>query len=154
MRNGLQASSDGFAVKQWTKNPGAEQASAHAGDSSIESGDQRGGTAATDFVTKNWRKEFEIADGYRINNKRVLLLVVTEAVQMTKGLMAARIVSARGVFSQIVDDRAGGGDGLAMVIETEAGQLGYAELFAKNAFCVVVLKDPVFETRFDSAIAV
>src|SRR5438477_11887466 len=41
-----------------------------------------------------------------------------------------------------------------MIVEAEAGEFGDAELFAENARGVVVLKDPVVETRFDTATAV
>ena len=60
-------------------------------------------------------------------------------------------IAARGIFAQVVNDGAGGGERLVMVVEAEAGELGDAELFAENARGVVVLEDPVFEARFDAA---
>src|SRR6266404_1332713 len=41
-----------------------------------------------------------------------------------------------------------------MRIEAEAGEFGYAELFAEDAVSVIVLKNPIFEARFHAAGAV
>src|ERR1700674_667787 len=53
-----------------------------------------------------------------------------------------------------MDDGSGGGDGLRVRVEAEAGQLGYAELFAQDALSVIVLKDPVFQARFNDTRAI
>src|SRR3984957_8407120 len=53
-----------------------------------------------------------------------------------------------------MNDRAGGGKRLVMIVEAEAGQFGDTELFAQDARCVVVLENPIFEAGFDAANAV
>src|ERR1700731_3748412 len=96
-----------------------------------------------------------------------MLLVVAHAVEMAErfersyGAAIAAVVLAvvsigavRGVFAQIVDDCSRCGNGLRVRVKAEAGQLGYAELFAPDALGVVVLKDPVFQARFDTAGAI
>ena len=59
-----------------------------------------------------------------------------------------RAVAARGVFSEIVNDGAGGGQRLRVLVEAETREFGNAKLFAKDAFGVVALEDPVFEAGF------
>ena len=70
------------------------------------------------------------------------------------GCAVDRVWCAGGVFAEIVDDRAGGGERLVMIVEAEAGEFGDAELFAEDAGGVVVLEDPVVEAGFDAAGAV
>ena len=43
------------------------------------------------------------------------------------------IDAARGVFAEVVDDGAGGGERLVMIVQAEAGEFGDAELFAQGA---------------------
>src|SRR5258708_2730627 len=64
---------------------------------------------------------------------------------------ASRFSAARGIFAEVVNDGAGGCDGLRMAIETEACEFGDAELLAQEALGVVVLEGPVFEARLDAA---
>ena len=72
------------------------------------------------FFRKNRSDEFKIADRNRIENQRVVLLVVADAVEMCQGLLRRDIGSLRGVFAEIVDDSAGCGKRLRMIIESEA----------------------------------
>src|SRR5579859_887420 len=67
---------------------------------------------------------------------------------------ACRFCASRGVFAQVVDDRARCGQRLRMAVQSEAGHLGNAELFAQDALGVVVMKNPVFKPRFYPAVAV
>jgi hypothetical protein len=50
-----------------------------------------------------------------------------------------------------VDDGTGGGQRLMMIVQAEAGKLGDTKLLAQDAGGVVVLKNPIFETRLDAA---
>ena len=73
---------------------------------------------------------------------------------MAEGFDAGRIVAAGGIFTEIVDDGAGGGEGLRMIVEAEAGEFGDTELFAEDALGVVGMEDPVFDAGFDAARAI
>src|SRR5260370_35510908 len=64
---------------------------------------------------------------------------------------ASRFAAARGIFAEVVNDGAGGCDGLRMAIETEACEFPDFELLAQQALGVVVLGSPVFAPRFESA---
>src|SRR5690349_7795512 len=66
-------------------------------------------------------------------------------------IRCARAIPARGVFAEIVNDGAGSGQRLRMLVETETREFGDAKLFAQNALRVVPLKNPVFEARFHAA---
>src|SRR2546425_7687721 len=72
---------------------------------------------------------------------------------MSERVARAGVVTARGVFAQIVNDRAGGCGCLGMPVEAKAGQLGHAKLLAQEAVAVVPLKDPIVESRLDAASA-
>src|SRR6266404_6328420 len=97
-----------------------------------------------------------------------MLLVVANAIEMAESFERRRAVAVLPiavlpktwiapvcrVFAKIVDDGARRGNGLRVRVEAEAGQFGYAELFAQDALGVIELKDPIFETRFDAASAI
>src|SRR6266851_121331 len=103
-------------------------------------------------------------DSVGIEDQRVVLLVVADAVEVAQRLEAASGVAiraagggfaaARGIFAQIVNDGARSGDSLRMAIQAEAGKLRDAELLAQYSLGVIVLESPVFEVRFDAASAV
>src|SRR6266404_2117866 len=163
MRHRTKARFDGIAVQKRTENPGAKQARSHARDAGIEGREQRGRPSARGFFRENWIDQFEIADGYGIEDERVVLLVIANAVEMAKrfdrGRRVAirsitRIAAVRRVFAEIVNDSSRRGDGLRVCVEAEASELCYAELFAKDAVGVIVLKNPIFKARFDSAGAI
>src|SRR5260370_39414248 len=67
------------------------------------------------------------------------------------GAAAGSFAAARGIFAEVVNDGAGGCDGLRMAIETEACEFRDAELLTQQALGVVVLEGPVFEARLDAA---
>ncbi len=94
LRDGVEAGFDGFAVDERAKNPGAQQARAHSGDGDIERGEQRGWAAAAGFFGEDRIDEFEIADGDGIEDQRVVLLVVADAVEVAKGFDAGGFVDA------------------------------------------------------------
>ena len=59
-----------------------------------------------------------------------------------------------GVFAEVVDNGAGGGECLEMSIEAEAREFGDAELLPEDAVSVVVLEGPVVDATFDTPGAV
>ena len=77
---------------QRAKNPGAQQTSAHSGDGDVERGEQCGWSAAAGFFAEDGIDEFEIADGDRVENERVVLLVVADAVEVAEGFEAGGFV--------------------------------------------------------------
>jgi hypothetical protein len=152
--DGAEAGFDGIEIDEWAKHPGTEHAGAHAGDSGIERGDQCGGAGGLGFLGEDGGDKFEIADGDRIEDERVVLFVKADAIEMAEGFDTRSVVAACGVFAEIVNNGAGGGEGLRMIVEAEAGEFGYAELFAEYAFGVIGVEDPVFDAGFDAAHAV
>src|SRR6266566_2019425 len=66
-------------------------------------------------------------------------------------LLVASERSPRGVFAEIVNDGARGGQGLCVLVKAEAGEFSDAKLFAENALGIIPLEDPVFEPGFDAA---
>src|SRR5260370_26636885 len=64
---------------------------------------------------------------------------------------ASRFAAARGIFAEVVNDGAGGCDGLRMAIEAEACEFRDAELLAQQALGVIVLEGPVFQAPFPAA---
>ena len=90
----------------------------------------------------------------------MVLFVVTDAVEMAESFDAGcadvliggvRTVATRGVFSEIVNDGARGGQGLCVLVKAEAGEFSDTKLFAENALGIIPLEDPVFEPGFDAA---
>src|SRR5690349_22769351 len=88
------------------------------------------------------------------------MFVVADAIQVAKRFDAGRVtffprfpraVAARCVFAQVMNDGAGRGEGLRMIVKAKACQLRHTKLFAKDTLAVVALKGPVFEARFDAA---
>src|SRR5580698_4777824 len=73
------------------------------------------------------------------------------AGRLRAGRADAGVRAASGVFAQVMNDGAGSGERLRMIVKAKSGQLRDAELFAQNAFGVVALKDPVFEAALDPA---
>ncbi len=152
--DGGEARVDGVAIDERTKKPGAQEARAHPRHGDVQGGDQRGGSrGAAGFLGKNGREQLEIADGNGIENERVVVLVVADAIQVPEGFDAGRVdflssfagaIAAGGVFTQVMDDGAGGAKSLRMIVQTEAREFRDAELFAKDALSVVALKGPVF----------
>ncbi len=152
------SSIDHFPINQWTKHPGAHESRAHASDSDIQRRDQRvGPTRTSRFLGKDRREQFEVADGNRVKDQSVVLFVVADAVEMLQGFgggggsFACDVAAVRtvgGVFAKIVHDGAGRCEGLQVIVEAEAGKFGDAELFAKDAFGVVALKNPILEAGF------
>jgi class 3 adenylate cyclase len=82
VRDGVEASFDGFAIEERAEEPGAEEASAHAGDRDVESGDERGGNILGGVVEKDGSEEFEIADGDGIEDQGVVLFVEADAIEV------------------------------------------------------------------------
>src|SRR5260370_34758001 len=87
----------------------------------------------------------------------MLLLVVADVVEMPQGfdaggvhvfLRGRRAVAARGVFAEIVNDGAGRGHRLQMIVEAEAREFDDAKLFAQDALGIVALKDPSLDAGF------
>src|SRR5258708_2130929 len=144
MGYGAEAGFDGVEIDERAKHPGAEHTGAHAGDGGIESGDQRGGAGGLGFFGGDGRDEFEIADWDGVEDERVVLLVKADAIQMAKGFDAGRVIASGGILAEGGHDGAGGGEGLRMIVEAEAGKFGDAELFAQNAFGIVDMEDPIF----------
>src|SRR5208283_3010635 len=81
-------------------------------------------------------------------------LVIADAIEVTKGFDAGSIVTASGVFAEIVNDGTRGALRLYVIIEAEAGQFSDTKLFAEDAFGVIALEDPIFEAGFDAASAI
>ena len=90
--DGVEAGFDGFAVDERAENPGAQQARAHAGDGDVEGGEQRGRSGAAGFFGEDRIDELEIADGDGIEDQRVVLLVVADAVEVAEGFEAGGFV--------------------------------------------------------------
>src|SRR5258706_176326 len=59
-----------------------------------------------------------------------------------------------GVCGEIVDDCTRCGNGLGIRGKAETGEFCNAKLLAQNSFGVIVLKNPIFETRFHTAGAI
>src|SRR6267378_2081145 len=87
----------------------------------------------------------------------MVLLVVADAVEVPQCFDAGgthvliggrRAVAARGIFSEIVNDSAGGNQPLRVIVEAETREFGDAKLFAQDALGVVALKNPIFEAGF------
>src|SRR5258708_22085371 len=154
MGYGAEEGFDGVEVDERAKHPGGEHTGAHAGDGGIESGGQGGGAGGLGFFGENGGDEFEIAYGDGVEDERVVLLVKADAIQMAKGFDAGRVIASGGIFAEVVHDGAGGGEGLRMIVEAEAGKFGDAELFAQNAFGIIGMEDPIFVAGFDAAHAV
>ena len=101
-----------------------------------------GPPGAPGFLGENRREQFKVADGNGIEDQRVVLFVVANAVQMPQRLerrtasrfsgAAAGSIASRSVLAEIVDDRAGGSQRLRVIVESEACQLRNAELFAQE----------------------
>jgi hypothetical protein len=130
MRDGAKARFDGVALKQRAENPGAKQSRGHAGDGSVERGEQRGGTAARRFFGEDGIDQLEIANGNGIEDQRIVLLIVANAVEVAKSFECRRAVAVLPialiapvcrVFAEIVDDGSRRGNGLRVGIEAEAG---------------------------------
>src|SRR5271165_939838 len=92
LRDRVQPRVDGFALDQRTQNPGAEQTCAHSGDGYVERGEECGWPAAARFVAEDGTDEFKIADRHRVENERVVLLVVTNAVEVAESVEAGGFV--------------------------------------------------------------
>jgi hypothetical protein len=154
MGNGAEAGLDGVEIDERAKHPGAEHAGAHAGDGGVECGDEGGGAGGFRFFGEDGGDEFEIADRDGIEDERVVLFVIADAIEMAEGFEAGSVVAAGGIFAEVVYDGACGGEGLRMIVEAEAGEFGDTELFAEDALGVVGVEDPVFDAGFDAAGAV
>jgi len=155
MSNGGKARINLFGVDERAEEPRAEEASAHTGHGDVERGDERGGTCgARGVISENGIDEFEIANGNGIEDERVLLLVVTDAIEMAECLDTGGVVTTSSVFAKIVDDGSGGGKSFRMAVQAKSGEFGNAELFAEDSYGVVALEDPVFEAGFNPACAI
>jgi len=153
LRYRVEASFDGVAIDQWTQKPRTQQSRAHTSDGDVESSDDGGGVLAGLFG-ENWRDEFEIAHGDGIENERVVLLVVADAIEVSECGLCGGVGGPGCVFAEVVDDCACGRKSVSVIVEAEAGELGDAELLTEDARGVVVLKSPVFNAAFDTARAV
>src|SRR5262249_22671461 len=80
--SGLEASFDGSALDERAKNPVAKKTSAHAGDGDVEGGDESGGSVFAGVIGKDVSEEFEVADRDGIEDERIVLLVVADAVEV------------------------------------------------------------------------
>jgi len=49
-----------------------------------------------------------------------VLLVEADAIEMAEGFDAGRVVASGRIFAKVVNDDAGGGEGLWVIVETEA----------------------------------
>src|ERR1700730_19161845 len=87
----------------------------------------------------------------------MVLLVVTDPVKMPQCFDAGGIrvfiggrsaLSARGIFSEIVNDGSGRSQCLRMIVKAETREFSHAKLFAQDALGIVALKDPIFEAGF------
>ena len=123
MFDGFEAGGDGVWINERAEHPGTQEARTHAGDGGIESGDERGGAGRLGFLGEDGGEEFEVADGDGIEDEGVVLLVVADAIEMAEGFDAGGIVTfaAGGIFAEVVNDGAGGGLRLRVVVEAKAG---------------------------------
>jgi hypothetical protein len=85
LRDGLKARFDSVAIDQRAENPGTEKARAHAGDGHVESGEKRSREAAGGFLGEDGIEEFEIANGDRVEDHRIVLLVVADTIEVAEG---------------------------------------------------------------------
>ena len=117
------------------------------------------------MVTAGGLDQFEISRSHLIENHRVLLFVVGDAVEVLKssagrakgrdrGGIFGLAGTDRGGFAEVVDDGSGGGDGLRVAAEAETFERDNAELLFEQAAGVVGLKNPFFEAGFDGSEAV
>jgi len=146
----VEASFDGVGIDERAQKPRAQEARAHTGDGDVESSDDGGGVLAGLFG-ENWRDEFEIANGDRIEDERVVLLVVADAIEVSECGLRGGVGGLCGVFADVVDDRACGRKSVSVIVEAKAGEFGNAELLAEDARGVIVLKRPIFNAAFDTA---
>src|SRR5689334_6448672 len=129
MRHGAEACFDGIAIEERTENPRPKQARRHPRNGGIERSKQRGRTAARRFFRKNRSNELEIAHGDWIENERIVLLVIANAVEMAQRFQRCYSIAVRstitgvaamgGVLTQIVDDRTRRGDSLRVRVQAE-----------------------------------
>src|SRR5262249_42847141 len=80
--DGVEAGFYGFALDERAKDPRAEKASAHAGDGDVESGEEGAGNILGGVVGKDGREEVEVADGDGIEDKRVVLHIEADAIEV------------------------------------------------------------------------
>ena len=83
-----------------------------------------------------------------------MLFVVADPIEMAESGLCGDVGGFGGVFAEIVNDGACGGESVHVVVEAEAGEFGDAKLFAEDARGVIVLESPIFDAAFDSASAV
>ena len=92
--DGVQARFDFVAIDFRTQHPGAQQARAHAGDRGVNGRQQRSRAstvrAARSFVGKQRRDQFQVADGDRVQNQRVLLLVEAQRIEVQPARRSGR----------------------------------------------------------------
>ncbi len=69
----------------------------------------RGGVSTRGFFGKNRSDEFEIANGDGIENQRVVLFIIADAVEVAEGGLGCGVSGLGGVFAEVVDDGSGGG---------------------------------------------
>ena len=154
MGDSAEAGFDGVEINQRAEHPSPEHACAHAGDGRVEGGNQSGGTGGFGFFGEDGGDEFEIADGDGIEDESVVLFIEADAVEMAEGFEAGSVIAAGGIFAEVMDYGSGGGEGLRVIVEAEAGEFGDTELFAEDGFGVIGVEDPVFDARLDAAGAV
>src|ERR1700676_4619061 len=97
--DGFEARFDGVAIQKGPENPRAQKTRAHTRDGRIKSGDESHGPASGSLLGKDWGEEFQIADGDRIEDERLVLLIVAHALQVLQrrdaGWLRARRIHAR-----------------------------------------------------------
>lgn len=83
-----------------------------------------------------------------------MLLVIADSIEVAEGGLRGSVGGFCGVFAKIVDDGASGGKCVRVIVEAEAGEFGYTELFAEDARGIVVLEGPIFDAAFDASGAI
>ncbi len=130
----VEAIADRLERHQRAQQPGAQQPAADRGDRAIELVEQRAVAAALRSL-----EDLEVLERRRIDEERVGALAVRDGADVREvGLLR---------LAQVVDERAGRGDGRRPALEAEALQAAGAQLIEQRAARRFVVERPAVDRR-------
>ena len=154
--HGTQALLNLGEVHRWPQNPLTKKTRTHACCGFIESAKQGRGNV---FAGQRF-DEFKVANGDAIEDQRIVLLVKADVIEMlqpragwpksgnlccSRRLGRAVALYQMSVLAEVVDNRAGGGNGLWMVFQSKAREVDHPKLLAQHSRRVVMVEDPFVE---------
>ena len=156
LRDGVEALLDLVDRNFRTQNPRAQKTRSHARRGFIDRVNQSGGRVVAAYRLD----QFQISRGHLIEDHRVLLLVIGDAIEMLEagarrpqprkqGRVLCFSRADRGRFAQVMHDRSCGCDRLRMAGQPKSFEAGDVEMSLEFPRGVAGFENPIVELRFN-----